>query len=87
MGDNFIKIKTILATNELYGVIPSTFIGMPYEDAIALKVKLAEKELGKLMKNGSWITENHKVNTLLSARNHNSELLEEIGLRYQRNNK
>lgn len=86
MGEGgFTRVKTILSTHSLYGVTPDIFLGMTYEGALSLKVDLANKKLKSIMDKDDWPSQSQEINRLLDAIKYNKELLEEMGLRYHRN--
>lgn len=89
MGEGgFTRTKTILSTHSLYGVTPDVFLGMKYEDALSYKIDLANDKLKKIMDDENWWRSEHggEIPRILAAIKHNTELLEEMGLRYHRNN-
>jgi hypothetical protein len=70
------------STKEIYGHPASRYTGLPYEDAIRLRMEDAKHQL-QLLRNveGSWDSGHYeRAGVLLRAVKHNETLLTELGL-------
>jgi hypothetical protein len=70
------------STEEIYGHPASRYTGLPYEDAIRLRMEDAKHQL-QLLRNveGSWDSGHYaRADVLLRAITHNKTLLSELGL-------
>ena len=78
--DNFVRNKTLVPTNELYGVPGDIFLGMKYQDALALKIKLAKKVIRVENRTNYILRDSLIINRAISSIKHNESLLKEMGL-------
>ena len=78
--DGFVQQKTLIPTHELYNVPGDIFLDMKYQDALALKIKLATKVIKDENKVHYMTRDSGIINRALSSIKHNEAMLKEMGL-------
>jgi hypothetical protein len=79
--DNFVRTKSIVSTSDLYGINPTQFIGMKYEDVLILKIESANEVARQELKIHHMKRDAQVVSKALSAVKYNEELLAEMGIK------
>lgn len=78
--DNIVSTKNISSTIDLYNINPKIFIGMLYEDALKLKIKLANSLLTEEYKKHYMIRDEKIIRQSSNAITFNEQLLKELKL-------
>jgi len=74
----FVKVKVIKKTEHLFGIQPSVFKEMLYEDVLMLKLKGASEMLEELLKPHYLERDNDRINDIIKAINYTKQLLQEL---------
>jgi hypothetical protein len=65
-------------TMDLYDMDPSILKGLPYEEAINLKISKCDELISEILEVDYMERDSHRLNMLLNAKKFNEMLLEEL---------